>query len=99
MVEHTTGTKVLVNCGHSRSNRSQDIRLPHFVTNDDDTDDKRTTPAYVGHHITAKRLSVPGQMAKWAKCAQPSNWWALAFSPKMAYGQNAANPAIVGIIV
>ena len=40
-----------------------------------------------------KNLSVPGQMAAWAKCTQPSNWWTLLFSQKMT------NPAIVGIIV
>ena len=33
------GLKVLVKFGDSRSNSSQDIRLPHFVTNDDNDDD------------------------------------------------------------
>ena len=41
MVVDTTGTDVRVKFGDSRSNRSQDIRLPHFVT-----DVERTTPAY-----------------------------------------------------
>ena len=31
-----TGVKVPVKFGDSRSNRSRDIRLPHFVTNDND---------------------------------------------------------------
>ena len=31
-------------------------------------------------------------MAKWAKCAQPSNWWAFLFAQKLAYGQSAAYP-------
>ena len=31
--------KVAVKCGDSRSNRSPDIRLPHFVTSDGDYDD------------------------------------------------------------
>ena len=44
------GMKAHVKCCDSRSNRSRDIRLPHFVT-----DDERTTPAYAGHHIRAKR--------------------------------------------
>ena len=34
-----------------------------------------------------------------AKCAQPSNWWALLFSQKLLYGQTMLDPAIVGIIV
>ena len=33
-----TGVKVLVKFGASRSNRSRGIRLPHFVTNDNDDD-------------------------------------------------------------
>ena len=33
-----TGVKVPVNRGYSRSNRSRDTRLPHFVTNDDNDD-------------------------------------------------------------
>ena len=41
------GMNVHPNFGDFRSNRSRDIRLPHFVL---------TTPAYVGHHIRAKRL-------------------------------------------
>ena len=43
-----TGVKVHVKFGYSRSNRSRDIRLPHFVRTS-------TTPAYAGHHIRAKR--------------------------------------------
>ena len=35
-----TGVKVRVNFGDSMSHRSRDMRLPHFVTNDDD-DDRR----------------------------------------------------------
>ena len=31
-----TGVKVRVKFGDSRSNRSRDIQLPHYVTNDDD---------------------------------------------------------------
>ena len=31
-----TGVKVRVKFGDSRSNRSRDIRLPHFVMNDND---------------------------------------------------------------
>ena len=42
-----TGVMVLVKFGYSRSNRSQDIRLPHFVTNND--------AAHACHHIRAKR--------------------------------------------
>ena len=38
--------KVRVKCGDSMSNRSRDIGLSHFVTNDDDNDD-------AGHHLTA----------------------------------------------
>ena len=33
------GMKVPVKFADSRSNRFRDIRLPHFVTNDDDNDD------------------------------------------------------------
>ena len=33
------GMKVPVKFGESRSNRSIDIRLPHFVMNDDDNND------------------------------------------------------------
>ena len=44
-----TGVKVRVKFGDSRSNRSRDIRLPHFVHT-------TTTPAYAaGHHVRAKR--------------------------------------------
>ena len=41
------GVDVPVKFGDSRSNRSRDIRQPHFVL---------TTPAYAGHHIRAKRV-------------------------------------------
>ena len=37
MVVDPTGVKVPVKFGDSRSNRSRDIRLPHFVTNDSDS--------------------------------------------------------------
>ena len=33
-------------------------------------------------------------MAKWAKCEQLNNWWALLFSPKVVYGQSAVNQDI-----
>ena len=35
MVIYPTGVKVHENFGDFRSSRSPDIRLPHFVTNDD----------------------------------------------------------------
>ena len=35
-VVEPTGVKISVKHSDSRSNRSRDIRLPHFVTNDDD---------------------------------------------------------------
>ena len=38
MVVDPTGVKVPVKFGNSRSNHSRDIRLPHFVTNDDNDD-------------------------------------------------------------
>ena len=38
MVVDPTVVKVRVNFGDSRSNRSRHIRLPHFVTKDDDND-------------------------------------------------------------
>ena len=37
------GVKVPVKFGNSRSNRSRDIPLPHFVTNEDNDDDGRWT--------------------------------------------------------
>ena len=37
------GMNTRVKFGDSRSNRSRDIRLPHFVTNDDDNDAGRRT--------------------------------------------------------
>ena len=33
-----TGMKIPVKFGDSRSNRSRDLPLPHFVTNNDDDD-------------------------------------------------------------
>ena len=39
--------------------------------------------------LNVKNLSIPGQMAK---CAQPSNWWALLFAQKLTYGHSAAYP-------
>ena len=36
MIVDPSGVKAYVNFGYSRSNRSGDVRLPHFVTNDDD---------------------------------------------------------------
>ena len=38
-VVDSTCVKVRVKFGDSKSNRFRDIRLPHFVTNDDDNDD------------------------------------------------------------
>ena len=38
-VVEATGLKVRVKLGESRSNRSRDMRLPHFVTNYNDDDD------------------------------------------------------------
>ena len=38
MAVDPTGVNVLVKFGDSRSNGSRDIRLPHFVTNDNDHD-------------------------------------------------------------
>ena len=35
--------KIHVKVGDSRSNRSRDVRLPHFVTNDDNDDVNRRT--------------------------------------------------------
>ena len=49
--EEQVGMNVPVKFGDSRSNRSRDMRLPHFVR----TTATTTTPAYVGHHIRAKR--------------------------------------------
>ena len=45
MVDQGVGLDVCVNFGDSRSNRSQDTRLPHFVRT------MTTTLAYAGHHI------------------------------------------------
>ena len=39
VVVDPTGLKVRVKLGDSRSNPPRDIRLPHFVTNDDDNRD------------------------------------------------------------
>ena len=39
MVVDLNDVKVGVQLGDSRSNRSRDVRLPHFVTNDDDDND------------------------------------------------------------
>ena len=44
-----TGVKVHGKVGDSRSNRSRDIQLPHFVTNNHDDDNDP------GHHVRAKR--------------------------------------------
>ena len=41
VVVDPTGVKVRRQCGDSRSNRLRDIRLPHFVTNDDDEGGRR----------------------------------------------------------
>ena len=44
-----TGRKVPVKLGDSRSKRPRDIRLPHFVTNDDDDNNdagRRTLSAF-----------------------------------------------------
>ena len=37
MVVYTTGVKVRLRFGDSRSNRPRDIRLPHFVTDEQTT--------------------------------------------------------------
>ena len=50
-----TGVKVLVKFGHSRSNCSLDIRLPHFVTNDDDTSVCRSSHQGKGDNVTTFR--------------------------------------------
>ena len=42
MVVYPTGLKDPVKIGDSRSNRFRDIRLPPFVTNDDDDACRRT---------------------------------------------------------
>ena len=48
-----TGVKVRVKFGDSKSNGSQDIRLPHFVTND--VDAGRRTPMTISvKNFTAK---------------------------------------------
>ena len=52
MVVEPTGTKAPVKLGDSRSNRSRDIRLPHFVTNDHDNDD-------VGVHRSSHQGKMP----------------------------------------
>ena len=54
IVVDPTGRKVRVNVSDSGSNRFRDIRLPHFVTNDDE----QTTAAYVGHHVAANGVFV-----------------------------------------
>ena len=38
VVNQDVGMHVCANFGDSRSNRSRDIRLPHFVMNDDNND-------------------------------------------------------------
>ena len=45
-----TGVDVRAQDGDSRSNRSRDIRLPHFVTSGDD-DVEGQTPANAGHRL------------------------------------------------
>ena len=42
VVVDPTGVMVLVKFGDSLSDRSRDIRLPHFVTNDNDYAGRRT---------------------------------------------------------
>ena len=54
MVVDPTGMKVRVKIGDSRSNRSRDIGLPHFVTNDDDNDNAND-PADGPYDNRAKR--------------------------------------------
>ena len=39
VIGHTRYEGCLYKAGESRSNRSRDMRLPQFVTNDDDDDD------------------------------------------------------------
>ena len=55
------------------------------------------TPLTRHYTWCCKNLSVPGQRAKWAKCAQNSNCWALSFVQKLAHGQRAAHPTIGGL--
>ena len=43
VVVDPTGVKIPVKFGDSRSNRSRNIRLPHFATNDNDDDAGRRT--------------------------------------------------------
>ena len=43
MITEPTGVKVRVKFGDCRSNRSRDIRLPHFVTNDDHAGERRSS--------------------------------------------------------
>ena len=43
VVVDSTGETVPVKLDDSRSNRSRDILLPHYVTNDDDNDAGRLT--------------------------------------------------------
>ena len=50
VVVDPTGLKVHAKFDAFRSNRSRDIRLPHFVLTT-----TTTTPAYAAHHIRAKR--------------------------------------------
>ena len=50
VVVDPTGVDVHIKFVDSRSNRSRYIRLPHFVTDDDE---RGTSPAYAGHHIRA----------------------------------------------
>ena len=51
IVVDPTGVDVGVKCDDSKSNRSQHIRLSHFVTHDERT----TTPTYAHQHIRTKR--------------------------------------------
>ena len=52
------GMNARVKFGDSKSNHSRDIRLPHFVTNDDDNDDIDNDDADGPYGNRAKRRSV-----------------------------------------
>ena len=72
VVLELAGVDVSVIFGDSKSNRYQDMRLPHFVTDIRRTT-TTTTPAYGGHHIRPKRVQEDHQLAG------PSETWPLSF--------------------
>ena len=70
------GMNVRVKSGDSRSNRARDIRLPHFVTNDDDTDAGRRTicqQAKRQKHRQAK-ISRSGKYVLTSNLSARPNW-------------------------